>query len=201
MRKLLALALLLAAVPIRATTTCDAGGAIAVSSVKFEKDRRAAAATIQNGNKAAQLGRYDVSAVILNGVKYSPDLVVLGSMEMVVAPRVLPPELQGKDLGTAVSWGTLHGIPNIKVEVLQDPRGCDSVPVRLFQLDLDELIERHFPDDDTLWPWMIRVRVAVLDSDAKVFARGEGVLKLAPGAVRGIAELSPNKSLERTRER
>jgi len=211
MRPLLALVLLLAAGPSGAAAACEPDGPITVKSVQFVKDKPGAAAAKQSGSKGAQLGQYDVSVEIFNGLRYSRDLVVLGSLEMIIAPRVLPPELEGKDLGVAVSWGILSGIENIRVKVLQDPKGCASIAVKLFHLDMDDIIKKYFshdaprdgepPHGTPLWPWRFRVSVAILDSEAKVHARGEGMLKLAPEPISDNAKLSPNNSLERTRGR
>ncbi|HLA70593.1 MAG TPA: hypothetical protein VK624_03715 [Steroidobacteraceae bacterium] len=121
-------------------------------------------------------------------------------MDMIIAPRDLPPGMLPKNLETEVSWGALATEENLRSVVLSQVRSCETTIVKTFEFSLDEVVDRHFSEEDGLWPWVIRVKAVVVDRKVSVVARGEGELQNEWRPASLVGE-SPNKSLERTRDK
>jgi hypothetical protein len=181
--------------------SCDRDAAPKVNSVRFAEREATGSATKSSKRKGELRQRFTVTADISSGGSYEVGLVLIASMDMIIAPRELPTlDVPGKEIENEVSWGVLATEENLRAVVLSDLRPCTSIAVKTFEVDLDSFIQKDFFEGDGLWPWVIRVQVTLLDRNGSVIARGEGKMH-NPWRAAASAQESPNTSLERTRER
>lgn len=109
---------------------------------------------------------------------------LLSSLETLVAPWPLPPELEGKDVTKEVSWGVLVSHENLDARLLDGRLGCERQEAKVFEIDLDEILREGFTrQDDNLWLWALRVEVRLLDREGRLLAEGRGQLDLPPPEV------------------
>jgi hypothetical protein len=124
-------------------------------------------------------GKYGVVATVIASERN--DFFVLATLDAIVAPRVLPPELRNRDLTREVSWGVVASSRNLSTQVLQRVRPLTRRPVQAFILDVDRLLRDSFSDqNETLWPWAVRTTVRLLDRDGNVLASNSAVLRISP---------------------
>jgi hypothetical protein len=124
-------------------------------------------------------GRYEVVATVVT--RSREEFFVLATVDAIVAPRVLPTELRNRDLTREVSWGVIASSRNLEGQVLRGVPDPDRKRVRVFTLDVDQLLLGSFSDqDETLWPWAVRTTVRLLNRHGKILAANEAVLRITP---------------------
>jgi hypothetical protein len=163
-------------------TECDYSGKPAVEEVVFRKENSGTSVTRIERAKDKKWGRYDAVAVVFNNDRLATsDLVTIASMDMLVVPSPVPPDLQGKDLKTfGGGWSILGTAEHLQARVLPDLKGCARTEFKTFHIDLDRIIANSFSEPDRLWPWAIRVRFTILDRDGIILAHGTGTVDVVP---------------------
>jgi hypothetical protein len=173
---------LIAATLIAFCNVSDAANQIAVQSVGYQPSGAASSGHApkpitrivpQTGNR---WGRYDVVATVQNDDGALNDVFVLSTVEVLVAPRELPPELRGRDLSTAVGWGVLVTSDYLASQVVRLAPSARQT-LRVLVLDIDRILARSFSSpDDALWPYMFRTTVRIVNADGEVLASRAGLV-------------------------
>ena len=149
-----------------------------VTEVRFVHKAAAGAAAKSVDRQGRRDAGYAVTVDIMTGGRYEPGLVLVTSMDMIIAPRHLPAlDVPGKDIEKEVGWGVLANEENLRAVVLKDFHACAHISVVTFEVALDRIVAEHFADEDGLWPWVVRVQAMIIDRDGSVVARGEGKLR------------------------
>jgi hypothetical protein len=166
---------------------CDYGKKPTVEEVVLRKEGSGTNVTRIERARDKKWGRYDAVALVFNNDRGQlfDDHVMIASMELLVVPEPVPPELQGKDLKTyGGGWARLTSTENLQTRVLPVLKGCARNEIKTFHIDLDEIIS-HIADPlqfGRLWPWAIRVRFTILDRDGTMVAQGTGTIDVVPDA-------------------
>ena len=197
MRNRLAISLLLSTMGALVVPIVSTEDQPTVDAISFQTSANDATATAPvttlTAVKGGVVGRYDVVASIRNHKRSYDDYFLLASVEAIVAPKVIPPELVGQDLTTAVGWGYIATMDTLQAQVIRSIAPSDQVSRTVMILDVDEVLRRSFSDpDESLWPWAFRVTVYIVDRYGKALSHGSGVLRLNPPTNRH-GGLLPNK--------
>jgi len=179
--------------------TCEQNGTVGVENVRFLRQNKSEAAVVIDGGPDGNWGNVTAVVDVANHGKIRSDkLVLLASMEALVAPYPLPPELKETTLATEVGWGVIEPERNLVARVLESADACGRQRVELFNIDVDKLLREKFPSEPgRLWPWFIRVKVELLRRDGSTVSRAEQVLRIAPPTP-AVGGLLPNYPLSPT---
>jgi hypothetical protein len=154
-------------------------------SVELRKqgDRTSSATSpVQTARKdsAGRWGDYDLRVVIKIPTGSADHAVVRASFDAILAPRVLPPVLQGKDLRKHMPWERVLGLDWFArfrpLPSYHHPR----FKATLTTLMLDDAIKRSFSSEDSEWPWIVRATVTISEFDGTVLATEHREIELGP---------------------
>lgn len=107
------------------------------------------------------------------------DFIILTTVDFIIAPTYL---YQG-DVQRIIqdhNWGRVNTVDDIKMEKVPylEPKGTTKVKIE--GLELGNLHKQFNGEDDTLWPWALRVNVRVLSRDMTQVALGQAILQMIP---------------------
>jgi hypothetical protein len=147
------------------------------------------------------LGQVQIVATISNSERWDDDYFLLSSIELIAAPRELPPELKGTDTTQSVSWGYLTTMKSLGTQIIEHRTPPIQESHAVAVLDLDKIIQESFSEDDGLWPWAFRTTIYAVDRYGKTFYRGSGVLRVDPPGSSSDVSPMPDQPLQNTRSK
>jgi hypothetical protein len=187
---------LLAAAAVSApSSACGWDGKPALEAMHFRRRGSDTSVNSVEHKRGSRWGRYLVSAELFNRHASSQDVVLIASIEVIVAPRILPPELRGKDLTKEVGWGVLADTEYVKSRVIRNLDGCLHTETQLFDIDLDKLLASKFTGDGGLWLWSLRVSGTLLAPNATVLSSAQAMLSIVPDESEQTGALLPSSRI------
>jgi hypothetical protein len=114
-----------------------------------------------------------------NSVIQHGDFIVLTTIDSVVAPTYL----HGGDVNkiiNEVGWSRVVAMDEVKMEIVPYLEAKASTKVKIEGFKLGSLLKQFRGEDDTLWPWALRVNVRVLTRDMTQVAIGQAILPMIP---------------------
>lgn len=114
------------------------------------------------------------SSVIQQG-----DFIVLTTIDSVVAPTYL----HGGDVNkiiNEVGWARVAAMDDVKMEMVPYLEAKGSAKAKIEGFELGGLLKQFSGEDDTLWPWALRVNVRVLTRDMTQVAVSQATLPMIP---------------------
>ena len=115
------------------------------------------------------------------------DLIILTTLESVVAPTYL----HGGDLKAImneVHWSREAAVDDLKLEKVPYLQSNSTAQIEIKGFDLGNLLQQFNGENDTLWPWALRVNVRILSRDMTQVALGQVVLPMIPADSRLAAK-------------
>jgi hypothetical protein len=107
------------------------------------------------------------------------DFIVLTTIDSVVAPTYL----HGGDVNkiiNEVGWSRVVAMDEVKMEIVPYLEAKGSTKEKIEGFKLGSLLKQFRGEDDTLWPWALRVNVRVLTRDMTQVAIGQAILPMIP---------------------
>ncbi len=107
------------------------------------------------------------------------DFIILTTLESVVAPTYL----HGGDLKAImneVHWLRETAVDDVKMEEVPYIQPKGSAPVKIKGFNLGNLLKQFNGEEDTLWPWALRINVHIMNRDMTRVALGQAILPMIP---------------------
>lgn len=107
------------------------------------------------------------------------DFIALTTLESIIAPTYLYQGDAEKVLQNG-NWSRLVSGDDVKMKPVPYVQSGDIVELRIGGFNLNDLLATFNGQDDTLWPWGLRVNVYVIDRTMTKVAHGQANLTLIP---------------------
>lgn len=107
------------------------------------------------------------------------DLIALTTIEFVIAPTYLHQGDVNKILKDA-SWSRLVAVNDVKMETVPYVKPGEDLELRITGFNLSDLLAAYKGQDDTLWPWALKVSVHFLNREMRRVALGQTTLRMIP---------------------
>lgn len=132
--------------------------------------------------KLSRLPNFDLVVVLQNMSASSfqdADFIALTTIDFVVAPTYLYQGDVRKILGNG-NWTRLVSVDDVKMETMPYVKPGHEAELRIKGFNLGDLLASYNGQDDTLWPWGLRVNVQVMNREMRRVAFGQATLRLIP---------------------
>lgn len=132
--------------------------------------------------KLSKLPVFDVVVMLQNLQDSSvqdADFIALTTIEFVIAPTYLYQGDVRKILQNG-SWGRLTSVNDVKMETVPYLKSGEGAEMRIKGFNLSDLPARYNGQDDTLWPWGLRVNVHIINREMRRVASGQATLRMIP---------------------
>ncbi len=108
------------------------------------------------------------------------DFIILTTIDFIIAPTYL---YQG-DVHKIIqdhNWGRVNSVDDVKIEKVPYLKPGERAQIGIKGFNLGKTLKQFDGEDDTLWPWALRVNVRVLSRDMTQVALGQAILQMIPG--------------------
>jgi hypothetical protein len=137
-------------------------------------------------NNSAKLPVFDVVMKFQNpgaSTLQDGDLIILTTIDFVIAPTYLHDGDVHKILDS-LNWARQSNVDDVKMQAVPFMRSGDVAEVRITGFDLSDLFTFYNGEDDTLWPWGLRVNVHLMNREMNRVALGQATLRIIPADTR-----------------
>jgi len=107
------------------------------------------------------------------------DFMALVTMEFIVAPTYLHNGDVDKIM-KEVSWGHIVTFDDLKMEVVPFIAKGEKSQIKFKDFSLEHFLKNFNGEDDTLWPWVLRANIHILNRDMVRVAQGQVIMPMIP---------------------
>jgi hypothetical protein len=107
------------------------------------------------------------------------DFIALVTMEFIVAPT----DLHNGDVNKImdeVSWARIVTFDDLKMEVVPFMAKGEKNQIKLKGFNLEALLKSFSDEDETLWPWVLKANIHIMNRDMVRVAQGQVIMPMIP---------------------
>ncbi len=107
------------------------------------------------------------------------DFILLTTIDFIIAPTYL---YQGEvqKIIQEHSWSRVNSMDDVKMEKIPYLKPGDRAQIGIKGFNLAKTFKQFNGEEDTLWPWALRVNVRILNRDMTQVALGQAILPMIP---------------------
>ncbi len=115
------------------------------------------------------------------------DFMALATVEFIVAPTYLHNGDVNKIMNE-VSWARMVTFDDLKMEVVPYMAKGGKSQIKLTDFRLEALLKSFSDEGETLWPWVLRANIHILNRDMVQVAQGQVIMPMLPSDKRLAAK-------------